>query len=292
MTWGGGTSPEDARDQLEMFVAAGGDLVDTAHGYGDGAAEEILGGLVGSAVDREDLLLCSKAGISRRTGQRVVDTSRGALMAQLDTSLRRLGTDHLDLWLVHTWSDEVPLAESLSALEWAVTTGRARYVGVSNYSGWQVARAASLLESARVPLVADQVEYSLLCRVPEDELVPASAALGFGLLAWSPLGRGVLTGKYRHGIPADSRAASPHFPGFAQRYLDEESAQVVEAVATAAQGLGCSSAEAALAWLRDRPGVTAPVVGARTVTQLRSLIGTEDLELPAEIVHALDDVSD
>ncbi len=292
MTWGSSTSREDARDQLELFAAAGGNLVDTAHGYGNGAAEEILGELLDDVAARDDLVLCSKAGISRSSGERVVDTSRGTLMRQLDTSLRRLGTDHLDLWLVHTWSDDAPLEETLSALEWAVTSGRARYVGVSNYSGWQAARASSLLESARVPLVANQVEYSLLCRIPEDELVPAAGALGFGLLAWSPLGRGVLTGKYRHGIPAQSRAASADFAGFAQRYLDDESAQVVEAVATAAQGLGCSAAEVALAWVRDRPGVAAPVLGARTAAQLRTLVGAEDLELPREIVEALEDVSD
>jgi aryl-alcohol dehydrogenase-like predicted oxidoreductase len=243
-------------------------------------------------VARDELVLCSKAGISRATGERVVDTSRGTLMRQLETSLQRLGTDHLDLWLVHAWSDDAPLEETLSALEWAVASGRARYVGVSNYSGWQTARAFSLLQTARVPLVANEVEYSLLCRLPEDELVPAATALGFGLLPWSPLGRGVLTGKYRHGIPAQSRAASSAFAGFTQRYLDDESAQVVEAVATAAQGLGCSAAEVALAWVRDRPGVAAPVVGARTSAQLRTLIGAEDFELPSEITEALDDVSD
>jgi aryl-alcohol dehydrogenase-like predicted oxidoreductase len=292
MTWGTSTSREDARDQLELFAAAGGNLVDTAHGYGDGATEEILGELLDDVVARDELVLCSKAGISRATGERVVDTSRGTLMRQLETSLQRLGTDHLDLWLVHAWSDDAPLEETLSALEWAVASGRARYVGVSNYSGWQTARAFSLLQTARVPLVANEVEYSLLCRLPEDELVPAATALGFGLLPWSPLGRGVLTGKYRHGIPAQSRAASSAFAGFTQRYLDDESAQVVEAVATAAQGLGCSAAEVALAWVRDRPGVAAPVVGARTTAQLRTLIGAEDLELPSEITEALDDVSD
>ena len=179
-------------------------------------------------------------------------------MSQLDTSLERLGTDHVDLWLVHTWCDDVPLTETLSALEWAVGTGRARYVGVSNYTGWQSARALTLLEQARVPLVANEIEYSLVNRTAEHELVSAAQALGFGLLPWSPLGRGVLTGKYRHGIPADSRAASRDFPRFTERYLDERSANIVEAVAIAAQGLGVSPRRWPWPGCATGPGSSAP----------------------------------
>ena len=213
-------------------------------------------------------------------------------MHQLDTSLERLGTPYVDLWLVHTWSDATPLDETLSALEWAVTSGRARYVGVSNYSGWQAAHAATLMSQRRIPLVANEIEYSLINRLPEDELASASLALGFGLLPWSPLGRGVLTGKYRHGIPADSRAASRDFNGLAGLNLTEESGQIVDAVAIAAQGMNVSPAEIALAWVRDRPGVVAPIVGARTTAQLRTALSSEDLELPTELVEALNDVSD
>jgi aryl-alcohol dehydrogenase-like predicted oxidoreductase len=212
-------------------------------------------------------------------------------MSQLETSLRRLGTDHVDLWLVHTWSDDVPLSETLSALEWAAASGRARYVGVSNYTGWQSARAFSVLESARIPMVANEIEYSLVCRTPEHEVTPAATSLGFGLLPWSPLGRGVLTGKYRHGIPSGSRAASTDFPGFAERFLDEQTARVADAVARAARGLAAKPAEVALAWVRDRPGVAAPIVGARTPAQLRSALASLELTLPSEIVAALDDVS-
>jgi aryl-alcohol dehydrogenase-like predicted oxidoreductase len=291
MTWGRSTDEEAAREQLRTFVDAGGTLVDTAHGYSDGAAEEIIGRLLEDEVPREDVVICTKSGISRRGGTRVVDTSRHSLLSQLDSTLERLGTDHVDLWLVHTWSDEAPLTETLSALEWAVGTGRARYVGVSNYSGWQTARALSLLEQARVPLVANEVEYSLLNRSAEPDLLSAAQALGFGLLAWSPLGRGVLTGKYRHGIPADSRAASRDFPRFTARYLDDRSTSIVEALVIAAQGLGVSPGEVALAWVRDRPGVVSPVVGARTPAQLRASLESESRELPEELVAALDEVS-
>ena len=278
-------------DHLRAFLDAGGNLVDTAFGYGGGEAETILGELLDDGVDRGDVVVCTKSGISRTNGARRVDVSRRGLMAQLETSLQRLGTDHVDLWLVHTWSDEVPLSETLSALEWAAGSGRARYVGVSNYGGWQSARAATLMEQSRVPLVANEIQYSLVCRAPEQEVVPAAEALGLGLLAWSPLGRGVLTGKYRNGIPSGSRAASDDFPGFVDRFLDEHSVHVAEAVTMAARGLGVSPAQVALAWVRDRPAVTAPVVGARTMSQLRAALGSLELVLPDEIVSALDDVS-
>lgn len=291
MTWGRTTDEEVAREQLQTFVDAGGNFVDTAHGYADGASEEIIGRLLQDVVDREDLVLCTKSGISRRSGRRVVDTSRHSLLRQLDTSLERLGTDHVDLWLVHTWSDEAPLTETLSALEWAVATGRARYVGVSNFSGWQSARAFSLLEQARVPLVANEVEYSLVNREVEPDLLEAAQTLGFGILPWSPLGRGVLTGKYRYGVPADSRAASRDFPRFTARYLDDRNTSIVEALTIAAKGLEVSSTEVALAWVRDRPGVVSPVVGARTTAQLRTSLASEALELPSELVAALDEVT-
>jgi len=291
MTWGRETAPDEARDQLAAFLDAGGDLVDTAHGYADGLSEQALGSFLGDLVEREDLAICTKAGISRRSGDRVVDTSRRALMNQLDTSLERLGTHYVDLWLVHTWSADTPLEETLSALEWAVTSGRARYVGVSNYSGWQSARAATLMSARSIPLVANEVEYSLLRRRVEEEVAPAAEALGLGLMPWSPLARGVLTGKYRHGIPADSRGASRDYPGFTSRFLGERTAQVVDALVIAARGLEVSPAEVALAWVRDRPGVVAPVVGARTLQQLRTALASESLSLPPELVQALDDVS-
>lgn len=291
MLWGNAVDRHEAGDHLRAFVEAGGNLVDTAFGYGGGDAETILGGLLDGEVPRDDLVICTKAGISRAGGERRVDVSRRGLMSQLETSLRRLGTDHVDLWLVHTWSDDVPLSETLSALEWAATSGRARYVGVSNYSGWQSARAYSLLESARIPLVANEIEYSLVCRTPEHEVASAATSLGFGLLPWSPLGRGVLTGKYRNGIPSGSRAASNDFPGFAERFLDEQTTRVAHAVAMAARGLGAKPGEVALSWVRDRPGVAAPIVGVRTTAQLRSALASLALSLPSEIVAALDDVS-
>ena len=293
MTWGRDTDEHEARDQLIAFAEAGGTLVDTAAGYADGASEELIGSLIGDVVARDEIVIATKAGISRRTGTRVTDASRGNLLASLDGSLKRLGVDHVDLWQVHTWVDDTPLEETLSALDTAVATGRASYVGVSNYSGWQAAQAATWQRAVpgRVPLASTQMEYSLLNRTVEDEVLPAAEALGLGLLAWSPLGRGVLTGKYRTGTPADSRAATSHFGNFVGAYLVPRSHRVVEAVVRAAEGLGWSPLEVALTWVRDRPGVTAPIVGARTAQQLRGALGVEELTLPEEISQALDDVS-
>jgi aryl-alcohol dehydrogenase-like predicted oxidoreductase len=293
LTWGRDTDEHEARDQLVAFVDAGGTLLDTAAGYGDGAAEELIGSLIGDAVSRDDVVLATKAGISRSRGGRETNASRGYLIASLDASLKRLRVDHVDLWQVHTWVEDTPLEETLSALDYAVATGRASYVGVSNYSGWQSAQAATWQRAVpgRATLASTQVEYSLLNRRVEAEVLPAAAALGLGVLPWSPLGRGVLTGKYRTGTPADSRAASPHFSNFVGSYLGDRSARIVEAVIRAADGLELTPLEVALAWVRDRAGVTAPIVGARTAAQLKGSLTVEDVTLPAEIVAALDDVS-
>lgn len=294
-SWGHDTDEYEARDQLAAFVDAGGTLLDTAASYCDGWSEALIGELLRDSVDRDDVLIATKAGLgpTGKQGGRPHDTSRGAMLRTLDGSLRRLGVDHVDLWQVHTWVDEVPLEETLAALDAAVASGRARYVGVSNYSGWQTARAATWQQAwpGRTPLASTQVEYSLLNRGVEREVLPAAAAVGIGVLAWSPLGRGVLTGKYRTGTPADSRAASPHLRAFVEPYLDSRCAQIVEAVCKAADGLGLAPVEVALAWLRDRPGVTAPVLGARTAAQLRGALAAEEVTLPGAILAALDDVS-
>jgi aryl-alcohol dehydrogenase-like predicted oxidoreductase len=293
LTWGRDTDEHEARDQLIAFTEAGGTFVDTAAGYGDGASEELIGSLIGDVVPRDDIVLATKAGISRARGHRETNASRGYLISSLDASLKRLGVDHVDLWQVHTWVDDTPLEETLSALDYAVSTGRTAYVGVSNYTGWQSAKAATWQASVpgRAVLASNQVEYSLLNRTVEAEVVPAAEHLGLGILPWSPLGRGVLTGKYRTGTPADSRAASPHFSNFVGTYLTDRHARVVEAVARAADGLGWSPVEVALSWVRDRPGVTAPIIGARTAAQLRGSLTVEECELPAEIAIALEDVS-
>jgi aryl-alcohol dehydrogenase-like predicted oxidoreductase len=290
MTWGGDTDAEDAADQLATFVGAGGNLIDTADIYCGGDSERVIGELVRDVVDREDVVIATKAVL---TAEGARDASRRHLLRALDASLERLGVDHVDLWQLHAYDPRTPLEETLSALDEAVASGRARYVGVSNYAAWQLAAAATWQRSwpGRTPIVSTQVEYSLLRRDVEDDVVPAAQELGVGILPWSPLGRGVLTGKYRTGIPADSRAAAPHYADFVQPYLNERGARIVESVSTAAEGLGVSPLAVALCWVRDQPGVVAPIVGARTAGQLAVILEAEEITLPDEIRDALDDIS-
>jgi len=232
MTWGRDTDRHEARDQLLAFVEAGGTLVDTADVYADGQSEEIVGTLV-EEVGRDALVIATKA-VSRPGTERRLDASRGHLLSALDASLVRLGVDHVDLWQLHAWDPVTPLEETLSAIDLAVASGKVRYAGISNYSGWQTAKAAGAQRAkpAAAPLVSTQVEYSLLERGIEREVV-----------------------------------------------------------CTAAEGLGVAPLEVALAWVRDRPGVVAPIVGARTAAQLRGALTVEELTLPEEIVYALDEVS-
>ena len=293
MTWGRDTDEIEAADQCRAFLDAGGNFLDTAATYGDGDSERVIGGLIGTLFNREEIIIATKAGITFVEGLRRIDATRHFLIAELDRSLTRLGTDFIDIWQVHSWDDATPLDETLSALDYAYTTGRARYVGISNYSGWQIARAATKQQanSMKAPLSTVQSEYSLLNRVAELEILDAAQECGLGFLAWAPLARGVLTGKYRKGVPSDSRAAAPHFAKQVEPYLTKSSALIVEAVAVAAEGLGYSPLEVALAWVRDAPGVTTAIIGARTGAQLRGILKSEEIALPQIVRTALDDVS-
>jgi len=293
MTWGRDTDENEAAQQLQYFIEAGGNLIDTAAVYGDGDAERVLGGFIGTLVKRDQVFIASKAGITFKDGARKVNNSRNDLISDLDRSLARLNVDFLDLWQIHTWDKNTPLDETLSAMDYATTSGKARYVGVCNFNGWQLARSATMQNPifGKATITSTQNEYSLLNRKVEEEVIPASSALNLGFLAWSPLGRGVLTGKYRGGVPSDSRGASPHFANFVEPYLSERARQVVEAVCVAADGLGYSPLEVALSWVRDAPGVTSALIGARTGAQLRGILTVEQITLPDQVRQALNEVS-
>jgi aryl-alcohol dehydrogenase-like predicted oxidoreductase len=293
MTWGRDTDEHEAAVQLRAYLDAGGNLLDTAAVYSDGDSERVIGGFLGTLVNRDEVLIGSKAGISFKTGERKVSNSRSSLIDDLEKSLQRLGVDHLDLWQIHTWDEKTPLEETLSAIDYAVASGKVRYAGVSNFSGWQLARASTLQNPifGKASINTIQNEYSLLNRSVEAEVLPAAHFLGTGFLAWSPLGRGVLTGKYRNGIPSDSRGASPHFSGFVNPYLDHRSRVIVDAVCVAAEGLGYSPLEVALSWVRDATGVTSAIIGTRTGAQLRGVLTVEEIELPDQVRAALNEVS-
>jgi len=293
MTWGRDTDEHEAAEQLRFFLDAGGNFIDTAAVYGDGDSERVLGGLLGVLIPRDEVVIATKAGISFKTGERKVDNSRTSLISDLDKSLTRLGTDYIDLWQIHTWDEKTPLEETLGAMDYALNSGKARHVGISNFSGWQTARSVTLQNPlfGKAPIVSTQNEYSLLNRRVEREVLPASIELGVGFLAWSALGRGFLTRKYRGRRPTGSRGASPHFSAFITPYLNERSMRIVEAVMVAADGLGLSPLEVSLAWVRDCPGVTAAVVGARTGAQLRGALSSESVTIPVPVREALDEVS-
>ena len=218
LTWGRDVPPAQARGLLRRFVEAGGSLVDTAAAYGNGDAERIIGRLIHTDLTRDDLVIATKGGFGVRDGKRVVDTSRTALLDDLAGSLRRLHTDHVDLWQLHAWG-AAPLEESLAAIDHAVNAGMVRYAGVANFVGWQTAQAATWQAAfpGRVPITSAQVEYSLLARRAEVEVIPAIRAFGMGLFPWSPLGRGVLAGRYRSGRPGTLAGASRTSRGSSSR---------------------------------------------------------------------------
>ncbi len=292
MTWGVETDADEAAAQLVAFHDAGGTLVDTAASYGYGETEELIGGLLADVVPRANLQIATKAGIARtpegtrrRLLARRAAAPVGRLAAQARHRLRR------PLVRALRRRDRARSTRRSGALDAAVSSGKVRYAGVSNYSGWRIGQAAAWQRAVpgRAPIVANQVQWSLVDRGVEREVVPGCLALGVGLFPWSPLGGGVLTGKYRGGVPSDSRVAVGHRPDLVAS--DARTSGIVEAVATAAEGLATAPVAVALAWIRDRPGVTAPVLGARTLGQLTAALACETLELPAEISAALDDVS-
>lgn len=284
-TWGTQVDEYGATELLAAFLEAGGSLLESS-GQGDPHAHAFVGRVLARTGAREQLVVAATAG---RRG-----TSRRSLLDELDRTLRDLGTDHVDLWQVARLDGSAPIAETMAALDGAVRTGKARYAGVCNTSGWQTALAHARFEAlgGGVPLVSAQVEYSLLNRTAERELLPAARHVGMGVLAWAPLGRGVLTGKYRDRVPADSRAADDRWAPIVRPYLLPARQRIVDAVIRAADGLGLSPAQAALAWARDMPGVAALIVGARTVVQLHESLASEAVSLPGEIHDALTDVSE
>lgn len=289
-TWGAGTNAEEAAGILSEFVDAGGSLVDASPLHNATTVLDMLGFILRRKGLVEDIVLSVASGIdpTRPVGRRV-DCSRKALVADLDGALKRLGVDHIDVWSPGYWDSFTPPEEVMDTCEYAVRSGRVRYIGLRGYTGWQTAVTHAAAE--RIAPVVAQDEYSLLQRNPEPELLPACEHLGMGFIAGAPLAQGVLTGKYRKHIPEDSRGASEHADAEVQDYLDPHGVTVVGALVTAAEGLGVSPAAAALAWARDRAGVTSVLVGVRTRVQLRELLTSNDVTLPAQICKALDDVS-
>lgn len=294
LTWGRDTHEDECVEQLNTFIEHGGNLIDTAPNYGNRKSEKILGELINTNFSRNDLILSSKSGINFTSTGSHIDLSKKVLINNLDESLKSLNTDYLDIWFISQPDYSVSFEELIDTLDFALSTGRTRYVGLSNFPAWANAQINSELKSItrKHNISALQMEYSLLERGIEKEIIPFCAHNNTGIFAWSPIGRGVLTGKYKTGIPADSRGATTHLFGFVQPYLNENAAHIVEGVLTAADGLDLSPSQIALNWVTQKSFISSALVGTRTNSQLKEILEKTDVIIPEKIVAALDLISD
>lgn len=286
----GQTDLEGARRQIDMALEAGVNLIDTANVYSDGAAEEILGRALEGR--RDDVLIATKARFPMGPGPNEAGLSRLHLIEACEASLRRLRTDHVELYQVHQWDGQTPLEETLAALQHLVQSGKARYVGCSNFAGWQVMKALGIADRTGLPrFVSQQVYLSLQERSAEYEIVPSAIDQGLGLLIWSPLAGGLLSGKYRRGEPAPEGSRHASEWDEPPVYDEDRLYDTVEVLVEIASSYGVSPARVALAWLRGRPGITTVIVGARSDEQLADNLAAAELELSDEDSARLEEIS-
>ena len=293
MTFGNeqwGCDESTSRRIVDRFLDAGGNFIDTADVYSSGLSEQITGRALQGKRDR--VVLATKVAGPMGATANDLGVSRKHVLAGIDASLRRLGTDYIDLYQLHAYDPTTPLDEAIRALDDCVRAGKVRYVGCSNYSAWQLMKALALareLGAARFDSL--QPQYSLVCRYIEREHLPLCIEEGVGVIPWSPLGGGMLTGKVRRGgeAPAGSRAAID--PMNRARFSSERNLDIAEAVVGVAESLGRTPAQVALAWTASQPGITSPIFGARTLEQLEDNLGAADLVLDDEARKRLDEAS-
>ena len=281
---------DGAREQIAIAREAGVNLIDTADIYSAGLSEEILGKALGSS--REEVLIATKVRMPMGDGPNDAGLSRHHIIRGVEASLRRLGTDYLDLYQVHEWDGQTPLEETLTTLDDLVRSGKVRYVGCSNYAAWHMMKALGIAELRQLERFAStQVYYSLQNRHIEAEIVPAAIDQGVGILVWSPLAGGLLSGKYRRGVQAP--AGSRHLSDWDEPPVHDEDKlyDTIELAVKIGESHGVSAAQVSLAYILQKPGVTSLVVGARTAEQLRDNLAAADLRLTSGEIAALDDVS-
>jgi len=298
MTFGAESTEETSHAILDHYVAAGGNFIDTADVYSAGVSEEIIGRWLAKRPEAKDqVVVATKGRFPMGTGPNDLGTSRRHLTKSLDDSLRRLGVEQVDLYQMHAWDPVTPLEETLRFLNDAVSSGKIAYYGFSNFLGWQLTKAVHLAKahgwSAPVTL---QPQYSLLVREIESEIVPASLDAGIGLLPWSPLGGGWLSGKYKRDQPPAGATRLGENPtrgmeAWQARNDDERTWQVIGAVEKIAADHGVTASQVALAWLAERPAVTSVILGARTTEQLADNLAAADLELTPEETERLTEAS-
>ena len=286
----GSTGVAEARRQVDQCLDAGVNLIDTADVYSGGVSEEIVGEVLQGR--RDDFLVATKVRMPMGPGPNDAGLSRHHIIAGCEASLRRLRTDHIDLYQVHEWDGQTPLEETLEALRLLVTSGKVRYVGASNYTGWQLMKALGTADRTGLPrFVSEQIYYSLQARDAEYELIPAAVDQGLGVLVWSPLAGGLLSGKYRRGVqpPAGSRQLTDwNEPPVYDR---ERLYDTVEVLVRIGENRGVSAAQVALAYLLGKPAVTSLVIGARTSEQLTDNLAAADLTLTDDERAELDAAS-
>jgi aryl-alcohol dehydrogenase-like predicted oxidoreductase len=286
----GTTDTDEARRQVDMCLDAGINLIDTADVYSNGRSEEIVGEVVKGR--RDDLLLATKVRMSMGPGPNDAGLSRHHIVEGCEASLRRLGTDHIDLYQVHEWDGVTPLEETLEALDTLIASGKVRYVGASNYTGWQLMKALGTSDRLGYErFVSQQIYYSLQARDAEYELVPAAIDQGLGILVWSPLAGGLLSGKYRRGQTAPEGSRQLTDWDEPPVYDEDKLYDTIEVLVEIADGHGVSAAQVALAWLLGRPAVTSVVIGARTTEQLADNLAAAELTLSEDERARLDEVS-
>jgi aryl-alcohol dehydrogenase-like predicted oxidoreductase len=290
--WGrvGGSDVDVATRQVDMCLDAGVNLIDTADVYSEGLSEEIVGKTLKGRRDR--VLLATKARFAMGDGPNDAGLSRHHIIRACEASLRRMGTDYIDLYQVHEWDGATPLEETLDALDHLVDSGKVRYIGCSNYAGWHLMKALGVSERRGYQrFVSQQIYYSLQARDAEYELVPAGLDQGVGILVWSPLAGGLLSGKYRRG--QDMPEGSRHLTDWNEPPVHDEDQlyDIVEVLVEVAEARDVSPAQVALAWTLGRPGICSVIVGARTEEQLADNLGAADLELSDDERARLDEVS-
>lgn len=289
LDWGWGADVETSRAMLDRYVGSGGNFIDTANIYTKGHAEVILGDYLKARGGRDRLVIATKFGGGLFTGDpNGGGGGRKALMAACEESLRRLKTDYIDLYWYHFWDPHTPMDETMRALDDLVRAGKVRHLGVSDTPAWRIARAQSEAGfRGWTPLIALQIEYSLMERTVEAELMAMAQELGLGVTPWSPLKGGLLTGKYRRDRHPEGEGRHPKD----SRHFHEGTWRLLDALASVADEQGAGMAEVALAWVLARPGVSSPILGARTIAQLEANLRALDLDLTPEQVGRLDAAS-
>jgi len=298
MTFGAEADEQTSHQIMDDYVAAGGNLVDTADVYAGGTSEEIIGRWIAERpTESERVVLATKGRFSRDGVLNEIGTSRFHLRRALDASLRRLGVEHIDLYQLHAWDAVTPLEETLRFLDDSVGSGKIGYYGFSNFLGWQVTKAVHLARAhGFAPPVTLQPQYSLLVREIESEIVPACLDAGIGLLPWSPLAGGWLTGKYQRDSPPEGATRLGEDPdrgmeAWEPRNREERTWRVIATVSDIAAERSVNPAQVSLAWLEGRPAVTSVILGARNTEQLADNLGAASVELTDQERHRLDEMS-